>query len=57
MESGNAETDSGTPPFRTLGFSKLPVIKLELAPLDQVKAASAAATRAARMYLKLSMAS
>ena len=46
-----------TPPFGTLGFSELPLINLELAPLEKVKAVNAAATAAARMYLKLSMAS
>src|SRR5882672_7687040 len=53
MASSDTETDSDTPPLRTLGFSKLPIIKLELALLDQVKAASAAATRAARMYFEV----
>jgi hypothetical protein len=46
-----------TPPRVTLGFSELPLINLELAPLEKVKAVNAAATAAARMYLKLNMAS
>jgi len=55
--SRDAEIDSDAPPLVTLGFSELPIINLGLAPLDKVKAVNAAATTAARMYLKSSMAS
>jgi hypothetical protein len=55
--SGETETDSDALPLTTLGFSELPIINLELAPLTKVRAANTVATAAARMYLKLSMAS
>jgi hypothetical protein len=48
--------DSDKPLLTPLVFSKL-LINFGLAPLDRVKALNAAANRAARMYLKLSMAS
>jgi len=48
--------DSDASPLTTLVFSKLLTINFGLAPLVRVKALNAAANRAARRYLKFSMA-